>query len=112
MSVESIKVHTREHEAFFNEVHSFEFWPQSVNGYLRDRPHGVSPDTPIPNLDEQESEALVVALSTDCVGEVAALEEASDMIGFAPSQYAGHGLSTCKARLLKFIETKDWEVLC
>lgn len=109
MSVESIEIHTREHGAFFNEVRSFEYWPQSVNG---DRPHGVSPDTPVPDVDEQKREVLVVAILTDCVGEVAALEEASGMIGFAPSQHAHHGLLACNIRLPEFVETKDWEVSC
>ncbi len=94
MSVESIEVHNREHDAFLEEVHSIEFWCQTDEGYLRDRPHGISADTPIPDLDEQEREALITTLSTYCVGEVAALEGASGMIGFAPNRHAKIFLAT------------------
>ena len=94
MSVETIDIHTREHEVFLDEVHSFEFWFQSVNGYLRDRPHGVSPDTPTLNLDERERKALITTLSTYCVGEAAALAGASGMIGYAPNRQAKIFLAT------------------
>lgn len=147
MSVESMEIHTREHDAFLDEVHSFEFWFQSVEGYLKDRPHGISPDAPVPDLDEEERTSLIKTLSTYCVGEVAALEGASGMIGFAPNRNAKIFLATqvadearhlevflhrmrelgnldaaqtyektanqsllaFKARLIEFVEAKDWE---
>ncbi len=104
MSVESIEVHKREHDAFLAEVHSFEFWFQSVGGYLKNRPHGVSPDTPIPDLDERERESLITTLSTYCVGEVAALEGASGMIGFAPNRHAKIFLATQVADEARHLE--------
>lgn len=104
MSVESMEIHKREHDAFLEEVHSFEFWFQSVEGYLKDRPHGISPDAPILDLDEQERTSLIKTLSTYCVGEVAALEGASGMIGFAPNRNAKIFLATQVADEARHLE--------
>jgi 1,2-phenylacetyl-CoA epoxidase catalytic subunit len=86
MSVEAGELHTRDHAAFLEEVHSFEFWFQSVEGYLHDRPYGIAADTPMPELEPARRQALVSTLSTYCVGEVAALEASSGMIAFAPNR--------------------------
>ena len=94
MSVETVEIHSRDHDAFLKEVHSFEFWFQSVEGYLVKHPYGVDPHSPIPELGESEKEALIATLSTYCVGEVAALDGASGMIGFAPSRQAKIFLAT------------------
>jgi len=64
MSVESIEIHARDHESFLREVHSFEFWFQSVEGYLVEHPYGVDPKAPTPELEETEKEALISTLST------------------------------------------------
>ncbi|MCH8243652.1 MAG: hypothetical protein IH897_13720, partial [Planctomycetes bacterium] len=53
-----------------------------------------TPNTPIPELENSEKEALIATLSTYCVGEVAALDGASGMIGFAPSRQAKIFLAT------------------
>ncbi len=94
MSVETVEIHARDHEAFLKEVHSFEFWFQSVEGYLVEHPYGVDPNAPIPELEKSEKEALIATLSTYCVGEVAALDGASGMIGFAPSRQTKIFLAT------------------
>jgi 1,2-phenylacetyl-CoA epoxidase catalytic subunit len=86
MSLEPTELHARDHAGFLAEVHSFEFWFQSVEGYLHDRPYGVASDAPDPVLDPVRREALVATLSTYCVGEATALEGASGMIGFAPNR--------------------------
>lgn len=91
---EVIELHGREHAAFLEEVHSFEFWFQSVEGYLNDHPHGVAPDAPVPELEEGERQRLISTLSTYCVGEVAALDGASGMIRFAPNRQAKIFLAT------------------
>jgi 1,2-phenylacetyl-CoA epoxidase catalytic subunit len=88
------ELHAREHETFLEEVHSFEFWFQSVEGYLRNHPYGEDPDTSAPEVDPEDREALIATLSTYCVGETAALEGASAMIGFAPSRQAKIFLAT------------------
>ena len=61
MSVETVEIHSRDHDAFLKEVHSFEFWFQSVEGYLVKHPYGVDPHSPIPELGESEKEALIAA---------------------------------------------------
>lgn len=94
MSMEMVEIHSRGHEAFLEEVHSFEFWFQSVEGYLIEHPYGVDPKQPIPELEKSEKEALISTLSTYCVGEIAALDGASGMIGFAPSRQAKIFLAT------------------
>jgi len=94
MSMETVEIHARNHETFLREVHSFEFWFQSVEGYLVEHPYGVDPNAPIPELEDSEKASLIVTLSTYCVGEVAALDGASGMIGFAPSRQAKIFLAT------------------
>ncbi len=94
MSIEGVEIHARDHEGFLEEVHSFEFWFQSVVGYLADHPYGVDPKGSIPDLSESDRNALIATLSTYCVGEVAALEGASGMIGFAPNRHSKIFLAT------------------
>ncbi len=94
MSLDPGELHGRDHAGFLREVQSFEFWFQSVEGYLHGHPHGVSPDAPIPELDAAKRQALIATLSTYCVGEVAALEGSSGMIGFAPNRPAKIFLAT------------------
>ena len=89
-----VEIHERDHTAFLEEVHSFEFWFQSVEGYLNQRPYGVDPNAPLPELGEEERAALITSLSTYCVGEIAALDGASGMIGFAPNHQAKIFLAT------------------
>ncbi len=94
MQADSTEIHDRDHDSFLKEVHSFEFWFQSVEGYLVEHPYGVDPNAPIPSLSESERTALIATLSTYCVGEVAALDGASGMIGFAPNRQAKIFLAT------------------
>jgi 1,2-phenylacetyl-CoA epoxidase catalytic subunit len=79
---------------FLEEVHSFEFWFQSVDGYLSDRPHGrlaASNDVPIEGAGR---EALITTLCNYCVGETAALEGAGGMISIAPNRHSKIFLAT------------------
>ncbi len=98
------ELHARPHEAFLDEVHSFEFWFQSVEGYLRAHPYGETPGSPMPELEPAERDALITTLSTYCVGETAALEGASAMIGFAPSRHAKIFLATQVADEARHLE--------
>ena len=43
---------TCRHEAFLDEVHSFEFWFQAVEGYLSSSPYGHAPDLAEEDLDD------------------------------------------------------------
>lgn len=86
MPAEHGEIHAREHASFLDEVHSFEFWFQSVEGYLHGRPYGIAPDAPCPALAPARRTALVETLSTYCVGEAAALDGAGALIGLAPNR--------------------------
>lgn len=85
MASSSLGPHGLPEEAFLEEVHSFEFWFQAVEGYLHDRPYGHRPDT-AEDLSGANREALITTLCNYCVGETAALEGASGMVGFAPNR--------------------------
>lgn len=71
---------------FLEETQSFEFWFQSVEGYLAGRPYGHQPGLPEPDLAPAEREREITALCNYCVGELAALEGASGLISFAPNR--------------------------
>lgn len=79
---------------FLNTVHSFEFWFEAVEGYLHGRPFGVSPKTEAAELTDRQRDGLITTLCNYCVGETAALEASSGMIGFAPDRRAKIFLST------------------
>ena len=78
--------HGADPEAFLEEVHSFEFWFQAVEGYLHGHPYGHGPHASEPALDASERDSLITTLCNYCVGETAALEGASGMISFAPNR--------------------------
>jgi 1,2-phenylacetyl-CoA epoxidase catalytic subunit len=82
----TVEPHGLTPDAFEQEVHSFEFWFQAVEGYLSERPYGHRPDTPEADLTESERDRLVTTLCNYCIGETAALEGASGMIAFAPNR--------------------------
>jgi 1,2-phenylacetyl-CoA epoxidase catalytic subunit len=87
-------VHDLEPDEFYAQVHSFEFWFEAVEGYLSGLTYGHRPDIADPPLEEAERERLITVLSNYCVGETAALEGASGLIGFAPNRHAKIFLAT------------------
>lgn len=80
-------------EAFLEEVHSFEFWFQAVEGYLSESPYGHRPGLP-ETVPAAARDTLITTLCNYCVGETAALEASSGMIGFAPNRRAKIFLAT------------------
>jgi len=88
------EVHDLEPEAFLDEVHSFEFWFQAVEGYLSGLTFGHRPATVEVPLGEDERQRLITVLCNYCVGETAALEGASGLIAVAPNRQAKIFLST------------------
>jgi 1,2-phenylacetyl-CoA epoxidase catalytic subunit len=78
--------HDLEADTFLEEVHSFEFWFQAVEGYLSGSPYGHRPQVSEAPLSESDRDALITTLCNYCIGETAALEGASGMIGFAPNR--------------------------
>lgn len=79
---------------FRNTVHSFEFWFEAVEGYLHGRPYGVSPHVAEAELTDRQRDGLITTLCNYCVGETAALDASSGMIGFAPDRRAKIFLAT------------------
>lgn len=90
----SINPHKLEDSEFQNEVHSFEFWFHSVEGYLSNTDYGVSLDAQEEKIDEDRKEALITILCNYCIGETAALEASSGMIRYAPNRNSKIFLST------------------
>jgi 1,2-phenylacetyl-CoA epoxidase catalytic subunit len=87
-------IHDLDPQEFLEEVHSFEFWFQAVEGYLSGQTYGHKPETPDTPLPEVERDRLVTVLCNYCVGETAALEGASGLIAIAPNRLAKVFLST------------------
>lgn len=90
----SREVHTLAPDEFLDEVHSFEFWFHSIQGYLADAEYGHRPGTPESELPPDRRERLITVLCNYCIGETAALDGASGLIGFAPNRQAKIFLAT------------------
>ena len=93
-TVTSLEVHGLPHDAFLEHVHSFEFWFESVQGYLAGTSYGHRPDVAAAPLSEAERERLITVLCNYCLGETAALDGASGLIGIAPNRLTKVFLST------------------
>ncbi len=89
-----IDIHDLDPREFLEEVHSFEFWFQAVEGYLSGLTYGHQPDTHDTPLSDMDRDRLVTVLCNYCVGETAALEGASGLIAIAPNRLAKVFLST------------------
>lgn len=87
-------VHELDETAFLEHVHSFEFWFQSVEGYLSGRTFGHRPETADGSPVGAERARLIGVLCNYCVGETAALEGASGLIAIAPNHMAKIFLAT------------------
>ncbi len=83
-SVGEFDPHELAEQDFLDEVHSFQFWFDSVEGYLTDRPYGRAETTQDETLDDDRRERLITTLCNYCVGEAAALEGASGLVQLAP----------------------------
>ncbi len=88
-------IHDLAPEQFYEEVHSFEFWFQAVEGYLSGTAWGRRPETvDVPPAVGPGRDRLITVLCNYCVGETAALEGASGLIAIAPGRLAKVFLST------------------
>jgi 1,2-phenylacetyl-CoA epoxidase catalytic subunit len=88
------EVHDLEPQAFLEEVHSFEFWFQAVEGYLSGLTFGHKPGTREDAMSPADRERLISVLCNYCVGETAALEASSGLVAIAPNRLAKVFLST------------------
>ena len=87
-------VHALAPEDFREEVRSFQFWFDSVQGYLAGTEHGHRPATREEPLDDAERDRLVTVLCNYCIGETAALEGSGGLIQIAPNRASKVFLST------------------
>jgi 1,2-phenylacetyl-CoA epoxidase catalytic subunit len=94
MTAPQVDVHDLEPEEFLEQVHSFEFWFQAVEGYLSGLSYGHRPEMAEEPLAEGDRDRLVTVLCNYCLGETAALEGASGLIAIAPNRFAKIFLST------------------
>lgn len=94
VSPSKVDVHALAPDEFFERVHSFEFWFESVQGYLSGLEHGRDPDREETVCDVAERERLIGILCNYCVGETAALEGAGGLIAVAPNRAAKIFLAT------------------
>jgi 1,2-phenylacetyl-CoA epoxidase catalytic subunit len=87
-------VHDLDPQRFLEEVHSFEFWFQAVEGYLSGTTWGHRPDAVEAPMSAEDRDRLITVLCNYCVGEAAALEGASGLIVIAPDRLSKVFLST------------------
>jgi 1,2-phenylacetyl-CoA epoxidase catalytic subunit len=88
------EVHDLDHDAFLDEVHSFEFWFEAVEGYLAGTVDGHRPETRDEAPEGRDRERLITTLCNYCLGETAALEGASGLVAIAPNRRTKVFLST------------------
>lgn len=87
-------IHDLEPSQFLEEVHSFDFWFEAVEGYLSGLTHGHRPDTPDVAMPDADRDRLITVLCNYAVGETAALEGSSGLIAIAPNRLCKVFLST------------------
>lgn len=87
--------HGLDDSAFREEVLSFEFWFQAVDGYLTGRPYG-QPEGMADDLTAGPAavDRLVTTLCNYCFAETIALDGASGMVELAPNRQAKIFLAT------------------
>jgi hypothetical protein len=78
--------HALSEQDFLDEVHSFQFWFDSVEGYLTDRSYGRLETTEEEQLDDDRRDRLITTLCNYCIGETAALEGAAGLVRLAPDR--------------------------
>jgi hypothetical protein len=86
VDVDDFDPHALTEQDFLDQVHSFQFWFDSVEGYLTDRPYGRLGTTAEEPIDDARRDRLITSLCNYCVGETAALEGAAGLVQLAPDR--------------------------
>jgi hypothetical protein len=86
VDVDDFDPHALTEQDFLDQVHSFQFWFDSVEGYLTDRPYGRLESTDEEPIDDTRRDRLITSLCNYCVGETAALEGAAGLVQLAPDR--------------------------
>jgi hypothetical protein len=97
-------LHAREPGSFLEEVHSFEFWLRSVEGYLAGTSFGRREETHETALSPERRERLITVLCNYCLGELTALEGASGLVRLAPNRMCKVFLATQAADEARHVE--------
>ena len=90
--IDTVDPHELDEQDFLDQIHSFQFWFESVEGYLSNRPYGRLEATDGKarlddvDLDDVRRERLITTLCNYCVGETAALEGAAGLVSVAPNR--------------------------
>lgn len=98
------EIHALPPEEFLDEVHSFEFWFQAVEGYLSGTTWGHGAHTASSPLADADRDRLITLLCNYTVGETAALEGSSGLILIAPNRRAKIFLATQVADEARHVE--------
>jgi len=96
--------HALGEDEFLDEVLSFEFWFQTVEGYLSEHPYGRPEAVVGGPLEHDATDRLVTILCNYCVGEAAALEASSGLIRIAPNHHARVFMATQVADEARHLE--------
>jgi len=101
---DTFEPHLLEEDVFLEEVRSFAFWFEAIEGYLGDRPHGYDPDLAEAEMTESDRDQLVTVLCNYCVGETAALEASSGLVRLASNNWAQIYMATQVADEARHVE--------
>lgn len=101
---DTFEPHLLEEDAFLEEVRSFAFWFEAIEGYLGDRPYGHDPDLPDTEIVGADRDQLITVLCNYCVGETAALEASSGLVRLASNNWAQIYLATQVADEARHVE--------
>ena len=101
---ESQEIHELPHEEFLRQVHSFEHWFGSVEGYLTGTEHGHLSGLDGEPEDAVARERLITLLCAYAVTETAALEASSGLIRIAPNRDTKLFLATQVADEARHVE--------
>lgn len=100
----STEPHLLDEEEFYRQVHSFDYWFETVEGYLSGRPYGHDPDLAEDPLSDARRDLIITTLCNYCVGEAAALEASSAMVRIAPNHNARIFIATQVADEARHLE--------
>ena len=103
-----VEPHLLEEDQFLQEVHSFSFWFEAIEGYLEDRPRGyvetLGEPTDSKTMSDADRDQLITTLCNYCVGESTALEASSGLVRMAPNNHSRIFLATQVADEARHLE--------
>lgn len=101
---DTFEPHLLEEDDFLDEVQSFSFWFEAVQGYLEERPYGYDETLEDAALDDGERDRLITILCNYCIGETAALEASSGLVRLAANNRSRIFIATQVADEARHVE--------